>query len=486
MAGLKESAAKSAFWALAENIGMRGITFLAFLVLARLLDKSSFGLVALAAVYVAFLELVVRVGVTQVIVQRKTLSELDKNTAFWTAAGLGLVALLLSYLAAPYAASWSGEAELESVLHWLTLGIIPLSLTRVHDGIMMRDMRFKGLAARRILGSASGAVVGVTCAFNGLGVWSLVAQQLTDRVVDFLTLYWVTRWYPRFNFSWLAFRDMADYGGKVMGTNVAYFATSQADKFLIGHFLGIDVLGVYVVGLKLIEVLFVVMSTTVARVALAAFSKIQTDTARLRKACLSVGELAVFTGIPAFMFLAVAGSDINHAVFGEKWSDSAIIVQIMAVVAVPRLVSIFLIPALNAKGAPGRVMASVALQALTSSCFAALLSPFGLAMMTVGWAVGYVASAFILTYFAKRSIEITTVDLGRVYAAPFIAGLMSVVLVIIADSWLLYSVSIVYIAVIIKLCIFVLAYGVALYSISPQILKDGYTAISGLFLRRRA
>ena len=237
MSGIKKQASRGVFWSLAENVGMRGIAFLAFLVLARLLDKESFGLVSLAMVFIAFLGFVMRAAVTEVIVQRKNLSEIEKNTAFWVAAALGVVALLTSLIVAPYASIWSGEEELESILYWLSLGIIPLALTRVQDGLMMRDMRFKGLAARRLLGSGSGAIVGVACALNGLGVWSLVAQQLTDSVVDFLTLYWVAGWFPKFCFSWLAFKDMADYGWKIMGTNLAYFAGRNSIGFWLDIFL---------------------------------------------------------------------------------------------------------------------------------------------------------------------------------------------------------------------------------------------------------
>lgn len=486
MDGIKKSASKGVFWSLAENVGMRGITFLAFLVLARLLDKESFGLVALASVYVAFLEIVVRVGVTEVIVQRKTLTELDKNTAFWVAFGLGAFALLLSLLIAPLASSWSGAPELEEVLYWLALGIIPLSLTRVQEGIMMRDMRFKGLAIRRILGSGSGAIVGVTCAFNGLGVWSLVAQQLTDRFVDFLTLYWVARWFPRFSFSWHVFRDMADYGWKVMGTNIAFFAGSQLDKFLIGHFLGVGVLGVYVVGRRLVEVLFGIMSAVVIRVALAAFSKIQADSVRLGRASILVGQLIAVTGIPVFMYLAVAGADVNQALFGEKWSDSAIVVQIMAIAVVVRLFTIFLVPAMNAKGVPGHVMVSFILQAIASSCFAIILSPYGLAFMTAGWAAGYGVSVFMIIYFARRSIGIKLMDLVHVYFSPFIAALIAALSVLIAGRLYLSSVLPVHLAVLIKLFVFCIAYGVSLFAMSPQTIKDAYEEILSLFLHKQS
>jgi O-antigen/teichoic acid export membrane protein len=484
MKGMKKRASKGVFWTLTENVGMLGIKFLGFLILARLLDKESFGLVALAMAYILFLELFIRAGVIEVIIQRKNLSEVDKNTAFWVAAMLGAIALLMSFLFAPYASNWSGEEELENIIYWLSLGIIPLSLTCVQSGLMVREMRFKGLAARRIIGSGSSVIVGVTCAFNGLGVWSLVAQLLTQRFVEFLTLYWITRWFPKFCFSWLAFKNMADYGWKTIGTNIAFFAGSQLDRVLIGHFLGVATLGVYVVGQKLIEVLYMMMNGVVGRVALAAFSRIQTDDERLKVACLSVGQLTAITTLPVFMFLAVSATDIIQAVFGGKWSDSATVTRVLAVAAIARICFVFLIPALKAKGMAGRVMIAISLQAATSICFTVILSPLGLGLMTIGWSLGYGISAAMLIYFVNNTISIKLTDLIQIYAAPLLSALVGVLPVIFADKLLIDLHLSIYLIVCIKLCIFIVAYLGSLVIISPRTVKNAYAEISYLRLRK--
>ena len=463
---------------------MLGINFVAFLVLARLLDKEAFGLVALAMAYILFLELFVRTAVVEVVIQRNILSDIEKNTAFWSAATLGTIALLVSLLFAPFAGKLSGEEELELILYWLSLGIIPMSLSCVQNGIMVREIRFKGLAARRMVASGSSVIVGVTCALNGLGVWSLVAQLLTYRLADFLTLYWVTKWFPKFRFSWSSFKDMADYGWKVLGTNIAFFAGSQLDRILIGHFLGVATLGVYVVGQKLTEVLYMMMNGVVGRVALASFSRIQTDDARLKLACLSVGQLTAITALPVFMFLAISAIDIVQAVFGEKWSDSAAVTRILAVAAIARIFFVFLIPALKAKSMAGRVMIAITLQAATSVFLAIMFSPLGLRPMTIGWSLGYVVSAAILIYFVGKTLAINLTELVRIYSAPLISAIVGMLLVFILDTFMADKGFSVYLNVGIKLCAFVPVYLVSLIIISPQVVKDAYSDISSLLFSK--
>lgn len=484
MSEIKKKASKGVFWSLTENVGVLGINFLSFLVLARLLDKEAFGLVALAMAYILFLELFVRTAAVEVIVQRKTLSDIDKNTAFWVAAALGAVALIVSLLIAPHAGKLSGNEQLKNVLYWLSLGIIPLSLSSVQNGIMVREIRFKALAARRFLATVSSVLVAVTCALNGLGVWSLVAQLLTYRIAAFLALYWVTRWHPKFRFSWSAFKDMSDYGWKVMGTNIAYFAGSQLDRVLIGHFLGVATLGVYVVGQKLTEVLYTLMNGVIARVALTSFSRIQTDDERLKQACLSVGQLAVIAALPVFMFLAVSAIDIIQAVFGEKWGDSATVTRVLAVAAIARICFVFLMPALKAKGMAGRVMIAIILQAATSVCFAIVLSPLGLGLMTIGWSLGYIISAAMLVYFVSNTMSIKLAELIQIYAAPLLSAVVGALLVLFLDQLLVDLHLSIYLTVSIKLCFFILAYLGSLVIVSPRTVNNAYAEISSLVFRK--
>ena len=116
---LRNNAANSVLWATIENTGVRATTLAVFLVLTRLLDHKAFGLIALASVYIAFIEIVVRVGITEVIIQKKDLTDLHKDTAYWTTSILGILALIASLCLAPIAANFSNDLQLKDILYWL-------------------------------------------------------------------------------------------------------------------------------------------------------------------------------------------------------------------------------------------------------------------------------------------------------------------------------------------------------------------------------
>ena len=181
------------------------------------------------------------------------------------------------------------ESDLEAIIYWLSIGLIPVSLSRVQEGLLLRDLQFRSLAIRKFICTTSGAAVGITMALKGYGVWSLVVQQLVERFIELATLLWVTRWYPSRRFSWSALSELWTYSSRILFINILNFAGSNIDRLLIGQFFGIAALGVYVVGRRIVEVIIDVVRVVVGRVALSFFSRLQLDVERLFEGSLVCG-----------------------------------------------------------------------------------------------------------------------------------------------------------------------------------------------------
>ena len=81
---LKNKAVKGFAWNMLQGTGTQIISFVVFLVLARLLDPENFGLVAMATVALAFFRIFKEFGFAAAIVQRENLENGHIDTAFWT------------------------------------------------------------------------------------------------------------------------------------------------------------------------------------------------------------------------------------------------------------------------------------------------------------------------------------------------------------------------------------------------------------------
>lgn len=405
MSSLRKRAFSGVVWSSIEVVGVRLAGFLTFLVLARVLSKEDFGLVALAGVYTAFLELVVRVGMTEVLVQRKDLTELHKDTAFWATTLLGLIAVAGSVVIAPFAAQWSGTEELEAVISVLAISLIPISLSRVQQGILLRELRFRSVALRRLVATLSGAVVGITMALNGYGVWSLVMQQLVERFVEMLMLFWVTRWFPSIRFSWQAFTELWGFASRIFVVNFLQFASTNLDRLLIGQLFGIAALGIYVVARRFIEIILAVVRVVVSRVALSAFSRLQSDRKRLLASSLTVGRLCAIAGLPIMGVFVLCGDEITTSLFGAKWENAGILSRVIALGGLLRMATLFAQPLLKSTGHPGSLVTAHVVLLTVSLVFSLSLSGFGLTAFVSGWVVGQIGYAAVLFYSIRSRLD---------------------------------------------------------------------------------
>src|SRR5579862_1223325 len=94
----KREIARGVAWSSVANWGGQLVSFGVYTGLARLLDPHIFGLVAIAGVYVAFVQVFVNQGFGTAIVQRKDLEHEHVDSAFWINMVTALALCALSVL----------------------------------------------------------------------------------------------------------------------------------------------------------------------------------------------------------------------------------------------------------------------------------------------------------------------------------------------------------------------------------------------------
>ena len=70
-------------WRLLERFGAQGVTFVVSIVLARLLDPSVYGTVALVTVFITILQVFVDSGLGNALIQKRNSDDLDFSSVFY-------------------------------------------------------------------------------------------------------------------------------------------------------------------------------------------------------------------------------------------------------------------------------------------------------------------------------------------------------------------------------------------------------------------
>jgi PST family polysaccharide transporter len=433
--GLRDKAVRGVAWSAVRNWGSRAINFVVFAVLANLLATEAFGLVSLAGAYIAFVRVFVDQGFADAIIQRDELKDAHRDTAFWVNLGLSVVFTGASIAAAPWIAQLFDAPDLAGVIIWLSPSFVLAALAGVQEALFERNLDYQTLAVREFVAALVGGAVGVTMAFTGYGVYSLVGMLLAERTAAVVVLWTASPWRPGGRVRMQPFRDLFAFGINVVGSNVLGYVNRRADNLIIGYALGTGPLGFYEIAYQLFMAGTHLITNAVSSVAFSTFSRMQGDPARMRQGFYTATHMVCLVAFPAFFGAALVAPELIGTVFGEKWLPlSAQTFQVLAFVGVLHAAFYFNAAVMMASGKPQwRLMIGI-VNAVTNVVAFALV---------VQWGIVAVAAAFVLQSYlfaplplilVRRLIHIEWTAYFSAYGPPLL-GTLAIAAVVQGVKW---------------------------------------------------
>jgi PST family polysaccharide transporter len=331
---LRQKAVQGVIWSVIQSWGRQAVSFIVFSLLARLLGPEAFGLVALAWVFLGLIQIFIDQGFADVIIQREQLDPEHLDTAFWTNLGIGVLLTVSSIVAARFVADLFNQPQLTPIIRWLSIIFLLSALSGVQEAIFKRNLAFKTLAIRELVAVIFGSVVGVTMAFTGFGVWSLVGQQLVSAFVQVLVLWGSSNWRPKLKFSPKHFKELFFFGINVVGIRILNFLNLRADNFLIGYFLGSVALGYYNIAYRMFELIIYSLVGVINGITMPVFSRLQQEPEQLRKVFYKLIRFSNLISFPIFLGLSALAPELVVTLFGEKWIPSILVLQILCLVGI--------------------------------------------------------------------------------------------------------------------------------------------------------
>ncbi len=333
MSDLKRQLTKGGVWAAAETWGQQVFNFLIFVLLARLLGPEAYGLLALAMIIPALGELILtRGGWTEALIQHPDLDPAHADSVFWLLLVLTALLALVTVLAAEPLAALLDAPDLAALIPWLALTLPLAALYAVPDALLRRELRFAPLAARTLLATFIGGVAGIGAALAGFGVWSLVIQQVAQKLVATLTLWWATTWRPSLRFSWRHYRELHNFSVMSLGERLCLYADEFGPRLILGGLLGPVALGYYVLARKLLDLTTEALVQPFAKVAMPVFAKLRGEPAQARQVLVEGTRVAAALAMPAFAGLALVAPDLLPLAFGEAWRPAVPAAQVLVLV----------------------------------------------------------------------------------------------------------------------------------------------------------
>ncbi|HBS20677.1 MAG TPA: hypothetical protein DEA66_07510, partial [Flavobacteriales bacterium] len=297
-------------------------------ILAELLTKEDFGIMAIALIVVGVVEIFAQVGIGPSMVQFNDLEPKHIASAWWFSAGLGLLFFGMMYVLAPEVAHHYSEPTLRPVLRWISLSFVISGFSVVSRSLLVRDMNFKTLTGCALAGMVIGnLMVGLTLAYNGAGVWAYVSALLVQNAVLSLGYLWFARVPLTLGFKLSRIRQLLGYGLRSTAFNLLTYAAAKIDLYFVGEKMTTGQTGLYDRAVHLMGQPITVLGKLGDSVLFSGLSSIQTDEDQMRQVTLRAMHLVALVTIPLASALVVQAEGVTWLFLGDPFAEAAPVIQ---------------------------------------------------------------------------------------------------------------------------------------------------------------
>ena len=330
---LRDKTISGAKWNTFATVNNAAVQMLKLFVLARLLSKPDFGLVAIAMMVIGFTDIFANLGLSVGLIHKKEISQKEYSSVFWI--NLIVSVLLFGIICActPLLATYYKESELRTIIPLLGTQVVITAFGKMFQTLRTKELDFKFISIVSMAGVYISAIFTVVTALIGWGVYSLVIGMVLQTLIIYGTYALSGLRHNRilFHCNLREISGMLKIGGYQMGTQVLDYCAAKADIFLIGRFFGMEILGVYNLGKELVIRVISVINPMITTVATPAFAKIQDNVPLMRSTYCKILNILATVNFPIFALFFVFAEPLTFFLYGEKMMEVAFFLRLFAV-----------------------------------------------------------------------------------------------------------------------------------------------------------
>lgn len=414
-------------WGIIDKAFNISIQLIIGVVLARLLPPEDFGLIGLAMIIVGFSQIAVDLGLGPALIQKKDITERHVRVCFTTSFLLGILVALIVYFSSPLLAVFLGSVKVKPIIEALSILFIFKGLEIASYSVLQKKLNFKIIFYKNFACSLCYGVLTIVLALNGYGVWSLVIGNITNNVLGFVINYAMVRHSIVPLWSKKELKDLSHFGvGMTINKVFNYFAL-QGDFFFIGRILGPYTLGIYTRAYNLMQMPTKQFVMVLSNVVFPAASVIQNDELRTRLLFERAIKMISFVLTPLCFLMVVLAPEIILGVYGEKWHEAIVPLQILSIVGFLRGTYNLGGAFLRAKGLVYKLFISNVVYGVTMILGVWIgATYFSLKVACLAVCFSIVAIWLLVMYFNAKELSLKLGDILKFHLPGVVLGIITV------------------------------------------------------------
>lgn len=335
---IKSQAISGVRWTSISSGTIALVQLLKISVLTRFLDKSDFGLIAMALFVINFLNLFMDMGLSSAILHKREITKNEYSSLYWINLCFSLILFALICLIAPLVSSFYAEEELTMLLPIMAISLILSAFGRQFKTIAQKNLKFKRIALVESLAAIVSLIFSIFLAVYNFGVYALVLAVLLQHTLSnvYFFIYGIKKDSICLRYSYSDTKPFLKIGMYQVGGQVVNYFNRDIDILLVGKLFGSEILGGYNLAKQLVFRPVQVLNPILTRVSPAILVKFQDNIEDLRRNYLRLVNAVATINIPVYILIVIFASPIVKIIYGGSFESIATIVQILSIYMIIR------------------------------------------------------------------------------------------------------------------------------------------------------
>lgn len=328
---LKQKAATGMVWSALQKYSSMFISFISGIILARLLTPYDYGCIGMLSIFMVLAEAFIDGGFGSALIQKKRPTQEDYSTIFFWNIGMSFVMYAVLYFSAPAISRFYKIPLLCEVLRVQGLVLFIYAFNVIQQNQLRKNLNFKVLSIVTITTSILSLGVTVFMAYNGFGVWALVAQNLITAAIPALVFWFFIKWRPSWTFSWTSFKELFSFGFYMFLTSLLNQFGQQIQGLLIGKVYNPSTMGYYSKAQSTEKLASTSIGSVMNQVTYPLYAEVQDDKKQLGNMIKRITMTLAYITWPLMFILLLCAKPIFVLLYSERWLASVPYFQVLCI-----------------------------------------------------------------------------------------------------------------------------------------------------------
>ena len=427
MSDLKQKTISNLLWRMGERTAAQLVSFIVSIILARILLPEQYGTIALITVFTTILQVFVDSGMGNALIQKKDVDDLDYSTVFYFNFTICIVLYILMFICAPFVGTFYNDMSLVPLTRVISLTLIISGVKGIQQAYVSKNLLFRRFFFSTLGGTVVSAFIGVFMAYKGYGCWALVAQQLSNALIDTLILWMTVKWRPKLIFSFKRLTGLFSFGWKLLISSLLDVGYNNLRSLIIGKMYTASDLAYYNKGKQFPTLIVTNINTSIDSVLLPVLSSVQDHKEIVKNMTRKSIKTSSFIMWPLMIGLAVCAKPVVILLLTNKWIESVFFLRIFCFTYAILPIHTANLNAIKAMGRSNMFLKLEIIKKVIGILSIVVTIPFGVHVMAVAYLITGPISAMINAFPNKSllgySFKEQIMDLIPYFALSFVMGI---------------------------------------------------------------